>query len=191
MKLIVGLGNPGAKYIDTLHNLGFKVVEKLASVCGIAFSFDKQIPGYVGKGKIGNEDVVIVKPSTFVNESGRAVLWLVRHYNIPVSDLIVISDDLDLPQGRIRVRKNGSSGGQKGVSSIIEKLQSPDFIRVRIGIGRPPEGCDPVEYVLTPVKLEENAKIKDAISRGVESIITVIKEGLDKAMNVYNRRDAK
>lgn len=189
MKFILGLGNPGREYEGTLHNLGFKAVEAIASTNDISFSFKKRVPGYAGRGKIEAEEVLLVKPSTFVNESGRAARYLLDYHDALSSDLIVICDDLDLKLGKIRIREKGSSGGHKGLASIIEEVGSSDFPRVRIGIGRPPPGNDAVDYVLRPPRKDSGAVLKMAVSLVAEAIATILKEGILAAMNIYNGKD--
>lgn len=189
MKLIVGLGNPGAKYEASLHNLGFMVIDALSSRNNISLSFSKKVPGHTGKGGIESEDVVLAKPSTFVNESGRAVKYLLDYFHFSVPDLIVVCDDLDLDAGRIRIKEKGNSGGHRGLNSIIDHIGGPDFFRIRIGIGRPPVHVDPSDYVLrTPTK-DGKVLLARAVERASESIHSMIKDGPAAAMNTYNRKE--
>ena len=145
MKLIVGLGNPGKKYEKTRHNMGFMVIDHLSDVSQI--DVDKEVfSGLLGRGKLFNEDVLLFKPTTFMNLSGTAVLQVVNFFKIAIEDVIVVFDDMALPVGQIRLRKSGSSGGQKGMQNIIDLLHSQDIKRVRVGIGQSP--YDVVDYVL-------------------------------------------
>ena len=188
MKIIAGLGNPGEKYKNTLHNTGFKVIDKLSSAYGISLARNAKIPADAGKGKIGSEDVLLLKPATFMNESGKAIKYLLNYYRISVSDLIVIYDDLDLDAGRIRIREKGSSAGHRGISSIIGSVNSQDFPRIRIGIGRPLPGRDAVEYVLKVPGKDKNKIIENAVLKAAEAIAAIIKEGIAAAMSAYNRK---
>jgi|YNPMSStandDraft_1061717.scaffolds.fasta_scaffold30114_2 PTH1 family peptidyl-tRNA hydrolase len=188
MILIVGLGNPGKKYCRTRHNVGFMVIDEIADKYNLIFA--KKEYYCIAKGQIQNQDITLVKPLTYMNLSGIAVKQLVNQKifdNLPHS-LIVIHDDLDLPVGKIKIKKNGSSGGHKGVQSIIDFLGTKNFIRIKIGIGKDPLQ-DVSDYVLSPFSKEQKAIIKEKISQAVDSIVTIISEGVDKAMNIYNREE--
>src|SRR5438552_1736530 len=145
--LIVGLGNPGREYEKTRHNVGFRFVDALAAAHGMTFS-KKQSKALVADGTIGDHKVLLAKPQTYMNLSGEAVRGLMDFYKIPLSNLLVVSDDLDIPAGTLRIREKGGAGGQKGLKSIIEHLGTPEFARMRVGIGRPPGRMDPAAYVL-------------------------------------------
>lgn len=187
MILIAGLGNPGSEYEKTRHNLGFMTVDTIASYYKIKILFNKKMCAYLGKGFISSEDVLLAKPSSFVNQSGIVIKSLIKYYNIDArSELIVICDDMDLPIGRIRIRERGGSGGHKGLDSIIKQLDSSDFIRIRLGIGKPPKK-DVVEYVLSKFKKSETGLMQESISRACNAITTIINEGVTKAMSIYNR----
>jgi PTH1 family peptidyl-tRNA hydrolase len=181
--LIVGLGNPGREYADTRHNAGFQVVSCLAERHALSFS-RKQMDALIAAGRIANVRVVLAKPQTWMNESGRAVAPLMRFYKVERQRLLVIYDDLDLPVGVIRLRAEGGSGGHKGMKSIIEKLGGSDFPRLRVGIGRPPGKMDPVDYVLQPFGRDEMSP--DAYTRAVDAIEVFIQDGLTVAMNKFN-----
>lgn len=186
MIVIVGLGNPGRKYAKTRHNVGFMVVDELARKYGLAFREKNDY--YIAEWRLENKDITIIKPTTYMNLSGTAVKKVVNEKilkNLPES-LIVIHDDVDMPLGKIKIKKNGSSGGHKGVQSIIDSLGTKDFIRIKIGIGKDPYQ-DVSEYVLSPFTSEQRAKIKEKISEAVDSIVVIINEGVNKAMNIYNR----
>lgn len=187
MKLIVGLGNPGARYEPTRHNLGFRIVDRLARANKI--SVDKvRCEALVGEGGLGEEKLVLAKPQTFMNRSGAAVESLLKEYGIGAEDLVVIYDDLDLPFGRIRIRPSGSAGGHRGVASIIESLaEGAKFNRVRVGIGRPPEGTDRVDFVLQPFNPEELSQLDAVVDRAAEAVVCLVRDGLKRAMELYNR----
>jgi PTH1 family peptidyl-tRNA hydrolase len=188
--LIVGLGNPGRRYADTRHNVGFQVVSRLAQQHELAFS-RKQMNALVAPGRIGGSRVIVAKPQTWMNESGRAVAPLARFYKIDLHRLMVIYDDLDLPLGTLRLRPEGGSGGHKGMQSIIDKLGRRDFPRLRVGIGRPPGRMDPVDYVLQPFGREEAERVEELGTRAVAALELFIQAGIEAAMNRYNvARDA-
>jgi len=182
---IVGLGNPGAKYSKTRHNVGFMVIDEISKKEG--FEFKERPLFLISKGSFGSEDLVLVKPLTFMNRSGLAVKEVLSSFNIPSERLIVIQDDLDMDVGRIKIRKTGSSGGHNGIRSIIEGIGTKDFIRVKIGIGKDP--FIPAEdYVLSKFKPEERPIIKEAIQTAVDAIEGILRDGIDRAMNIYNKR---
>ena len=193
MKLIVGLGNPGRGYAHNRHNVGFKCLNYFAKKQGIRFD-KKQGRARIGTGEVAGSKVVVAKPQTYMNLSGQSVSRLVKKFNIDLSNLIVIHDDIDLPLGKIRIRHGGGSGGHKGVASIINELDSQDFIRIRVGIGRPISignhleisEADIVAYVLSDFAPDENQIISQEISRMNEAILCLLTEGLTSAMNQYN-----
>ncbi len=187
MKLIVGLGNPGRAFAHNRHNMGFNCLRHLAKKQGIRFT-RKQCLARIGPGEIAGHQIVLARPQTYMNSSGRSVSRLVKRFNIALDDIIVIHDDLDLPLGKVRLRRGGGSGGQKGVDSIINELGSRDFIRVRVGISRPMETrqADVVDYVLGDFTTEERQIISQAIARVSEAILCLLAEGLAAAMNKYN-----
>lgn len=187
MFIIAGLGNPGQRFENTRHNIGFKVIKELSLRYSIPLK-NKDIY-IVGEGVIGDKDVILLKPLTFMNKSGLAVKKLSQKLKIlDIADrLIVIHDDLDIEVGNLKIKKGGSSGGHKGVESIINEIGMKDFIRVKIGIGRPTD--IPVEeYVLSNFKSSEKKLISDVIIKAAEAVVTIITEGLEKAMTIYNRR---
>ena len=185
LKLIVGLGNPGPKYTRNRHNVGYQFVDNLAKAHELAFT-RQQFHAMIAAGKIAGQRVLLAKPLTFMNLSGRAVGALMRFYKLPPSDLLVIYDDLDLSMGRVRIRPGGGSGGHKGMKSIIERLGTGDFARVRIGIGRPQAG-DPVNYVLQNLSNDEMIDLEQAFERAREAIIVWLDGGVDMAMNRFNQ----
>lgn len=183
MKLIVGLGNPGKKYEHTRHNMGFDVVDMFSDITNI--DMDKEVfQGIAGRGKIFGEDVILFKPTTFMNLSGHAVREISSFFKINKDDIIVIYDDMALAPGNIRLRKGGSSGGHNGIKHIIEQLGSEDIKRIRIGIGEPE--FDAIDYVLSKPSKEEQFLIDQAIVNAVEALKMILKENFDKAMNKYN-----
>jgi PTH1 family peptidyl-tRNA hydrolase len=192
MKLIVGLGNPGKEYANNRHNVGFRCINHLAKLNSINMK-QRQCQSQVGSGTIADAKVLLAKPNTFVNLSGNAVSQLMRKHGISTSDLVVIYDDLDLPLGKIRVRSTGSSGGHKGMKSIIAALGTQDFFRIKIGIGRPdvPEETDHdkdivVDHVLSDFDKEEEQLIKVAIDRAVWAVECIINKDITTAMNKFN-----
>jgi PTH1 family peptidyl-tRNA hydrolase len=189
MKLIVGLGNPGRAYANNRHNIGFLCVNHFARTQGIRFD-RKQGRARIGLGKVAGNEVVVTKPQTYMNYSGQSVSSLIQKFNISLNDLIIIHDDLDLPLEKIRIRRGGSSAGHKGVNSIIGALGSQDFIRIRIGIGRPaaPEisETDIISYVLSDFTPDEKSTIAQVIPKASEAILCLLTEGLTSAMNRYN-----
>ncbi len=187
MKLIVGLGNPGRRYRLTRHNVGADVVARLARRAGIALDEEDGF-SIVGRGGIGGVRVLLARPQTYVNVSGEAVRDLRRRHRVQPEDIYVVVDDLDLPLGRVRLRARGSAGGHNGLKSVIEALGTTEFPRLRIGIGRPPGGMDPAEYVLTRFSAAEQQALDAALDRAAEALETAVAEGIDVAMNRHNTR---
>lgn len=185
MKLVIGLGNPGDEYIGTRHNVGFMVVDAIAASKGIEINQSK-FKAFVGKGNIGGEDVILFKPQTYMNRSGESVSSLLSFFKLPPSDCIVVCDDLDLPPGKVRVRERGGHGGHNGLRSIIELTGSQEFVRVRIGIGRPKDPSNGADYVLSPFTKNERPLIEDAIEKALKAVVTIIAEGIEAAMNRFN-----
>ncbi|MCM8780776.1 MAG: aminoacyl-tRNA hydrolase [Candidatus Omnitrophica bacterium] len=193
MKLIVGLGNPGRQYRDSRHNIGFLVAKRLSKIYKIPLRNDAATSSLCGQGKIRDKEVLIALPFTFMNISGKAVRALFERYRISINDLLVVCDDLDLEFGRIRIKPKGSSGGHKGLKSIIESLGTQDFCRLRIGIGRnfQDSDIDITEYVLSPFNKEEKNKLKTIIDKAVECCSLWIIEGVSRCMNDFNRKDTR
>ena len=193
MKLIVGLGNPGRGYANNRHNLGFMCLNHFAQTQSIRFN-RKQGKARTGSGEVASSKVVVARPQTYMNLSGQAVRLLIRKLNISLDNLLVIHDDLDLPLGKIRIRRGGSSAGHKGVKSITTESGSQDFLRIRVGIGRPPtvEGsteindADIIAYVLSDFTPEEKQTVTQVIPTVSEAILCLLTEGLTAAMNRYN-----
>ncbi|HEY3246982.1 MAG TPA: aminoacyl-tRNA hydrolase [bacterium] len=185
MKLIAGLGNPGRRYRGTRHNVGWEVVDRLAHRWGTAVSIEEGW-SLVGRAAVGGRRVLLAKPQTYVNVSGIAIADLRRRHRIPVGEIFLIVDDLDLPLGRIRLRTRGTHGGHNGLRSVIEALGSEEFPRLRIGIGRPPEGMEAAEFVLTRLSPAERPVLDAAVARAADALETAVLEGPHEAMNRYN-----
>ena len=183
--LIVGLGNPGQEYANTRHNMGFLCADELARRAGVRWERPR-LKAIQAKGTLAGRDVVLAKPQTYMNDSGVSVAQLVRWYKAPLTDLLVISDDLDLPFGQLRLRGEGSAGGQKGLGSIIQQLRTNQVPRLRIGIGRPRWG-EARDYVLTRFTREQAEALPEIIGRAADAAELWLAEGLIAAMNRYNR----
>jgi PTH1 family peptidyl-tRNA hydrolase len=186
VKLIVGLGNPGPQYAGTRHNAGFEVIVHLAEKHGIRVGMATH-QSLIGRGKIAEQGVYLQQPLTYMNLSGGAVKSALKAFEILTEDLLVISDDLDLPLGTIRLRANGGSGGQKGLKSITGCLGTEDFARLRIGIGRPPEGMAVEDYVLTKWSQPERSILKLVVASAAEAVECFISAGVVEAANRYNK----
>lgn len=183
MKLIVGLGNPGSKYEHTRHNMGFDVVDLFSDLAQI--DIDKEtFKGVLGRGKVFEHDVILLKPLTFMNLSGESVQEVVHFFKIPIEDIIVIYDDMALPPGTIRMRASGSSGGHKGMQNIIERLGTDQIKRIRVGIGEPT--YNNIDYVLSKPGKEEKALIDEAITKAVEALKTALSRNFETAMSKFN-----
>jgi PTH1 family peptidyl-tRNA hydrolase len=183
--LIVGLGNPGPKYHHNRHNVGFMIVDALADkaripIRRIAFR------ALVGKGILADERLILAKPQTYMNNSGEAVSPLVRFHKIPLDQILVVHDDLDLPFGTLRLRPSGGAGGQRGMSSIIAKLNSRDFARLRVGIGRPPGRMDPADYVLHDFDPPEEEMLPEVLDKATGAVEMFLRFGIERAMNEFN-----
>lgn len=185
MKLIIGLGNPGLIYTNTRHNVGFEVINKVAKMSNIKLK-GRRYKSRIGEGEILGHKVILAKPLTYVNLSGDAVELLVMNFKIQLSDMLVVYDDVNLELGKIRIRKKGTAGGHNGMNSIIEKLASQEFPRMRIGIGFPQNEIELRDYVLSRFTKEENEIIESTIEKAAHAIICTIEEGIDVAMNRYN-----
>ncbi len=186
MKLLVGLGNPGREHEGTRHNFGFLIVDQIARQHQIAVK-KKLCEAMVGEWSNDGERILLVKPQTYMNRSGESVKCVLGHFRSAPEDLIVIHDDLDLAFGRIRIRPTGGAGGHRGVLSILESLPGAQFYRVRVGIGRPPGGMDPVDFVLEHFTLQESEQLDEVVSRASEAVVSLLREGGQRAMEQYNR----
>ena len=190
MKLIVGLGNPGREYGQHRHNIGFRCVNYFARKHGLEFN-KRQSRSQIARGRVAGEGVVLAKPQTFMNLSGRAVAPLIQQLMIPLNDMVVIYDDLDLPLSRIRIREKGSAGGHRGIQSIIDSLGSQDFPRIRVGLGRPPEVRSEDEvaaYVLNEFTSNEQPLVTEAVTRVAEALEVLLSRGIAEAMNQFNQK---
>ncbi|HEY9121645.1 MAG TPA: aminoacyl-tRNA hydrolase [Brevefilum sp.] len=183
--LIVGLGNPGPRYHHNRHNVGFMVVDALADAANVPIR-RVEFRALIGKGEFLDERLILAKPQTFMNNSGQAVGALVRFYKIPVDQLLVVHDDLDLPFGTLRLRPRGGAGGQRGMGSIMAKLNTQDFARLRVGIGRPPGRMDPSDYVLHDFDPPEEERLPELLSSAVDAIRMFLQDGIERAMNEFN-----
>ena len=190
MKLIVGLGNPGRSYTRNRHNIGFICLGRFARAEGIKFAHKKG-QARIGSGKVDDTEVLLAKPQTFMNKSGYSVSRLVKKFKIDPKDLIVIHDDLDLPPAKIRISFGSSSGGHKGINSVIQELGTQDFIRLRIGIGRPDNPQisedDIIDYVLSDFTLKEKRAIEKIIPTVNDALLCLLTDGLTTAMNKFNQ----
>lgn len=189
MKLIVGLGNPGVKYEGTRHNAGFMVMDAISEKLNVSINKKKFEGSYV-KTKIGNEDVILLKPETYMNNSGFSVRACMDFFKISREDILVIYDDLDTPVGSIRLKTKGSAGGHNGVKSVIACAMGEEFDRIRVGIGRNPQ-INIIDYVLTRFRPDELEDLNHSVEQAVNAAILAIKQGFPKAMNRYNVKPKK
>lgn len=188
MNLVAGLGNPGSRYEASRHNVGFMAVARAAERAGISLK-KKGYQGIYGVGRMAGCEVMLLQPHTFMNLSGASVASAARSQNVDPEDVIVLHDDLDLPFGALRVKVGGGHGGQKGVQNILSTLDSADFIRLRIGIGRPPAGGDVSSYVLSRFSGAEQKCLEDILEGAVDALEVILANGAQKAMNQFNNRD--
>ena len=185
MKLIAGLGNIGDKYVFTRHNAGFMVVDKLAIKYGISFKEEKRFKCFLSKFRIGSEDFLVMKPTTYMNLSGEALISVVNYYKIDIKDLIVVYDDLSIPLGKIRFRSNGSDGGHNGIKSIIKHLGTSDFARLKVGIG--PQLPVPAEnFVLQNFSKEQLDELIPVLNHSVDALEYYFGNGMGKTQNTFN-----
>lgn len=195
MKLVVGLGNPGARYATTRHNVGFRVVERWASQRGLPLD-DERFGGRFGSGTLatadGPLDVAVLEPLDYMNRSGAPVAAALAELPVsdPSADLLIVLDDVDLPFGRLRLRPSGSAGGHRGLADVIEALGSSDLPRLRFGVGRPQGLVDTVEWVLAPFSSQEEAQLDEALAEAAAAVDAALCEGIGRAMNVVNRAPA-
>lgn len=185
MKLVVGLGNPGERYAQTRHNVGYGVVERLASRHGVDLAVEKRLNARLGRGRLGAEQAWLLQPLSFMNLSGPVVARVVRERELELADLLVVTDDFNLPLGRLRLRLKGSAGGHNGMRSLIGALGTDEFPRLRIGIGDPPPGLAE-EWVLRRFKPAERDVIDEALDRSTNCVEDWCAHGIDTTMNTYN-----
>ncbi len=183
--LLAGLGNPGSEYEDTRHNIGFAVIQAVSRRWGIDIN-RYRFKSLTGDGEYNGKRVALVLPQTYMNNSGIAISSLMRFYKLDPCNLLVVHDDLDLPFGSIRLRKSGGSAGQKGMQSIIERLGTSDFPRLRVGIGRPPGRMDAVDYVLKKFKRADQNLLNQVLDQSADAIETYLEQGIEKAMTLFN-----
>jgi PTH1 family peptidyl-tRNA hydrolase len=183
--LIAGLGNPGPRYVFTRHNLGFLVVSALAEQAGIALD-RHSLEAQWGRGRLADTAVILAQPTTYMNLSGRAVAKLLQFFKLPPGALVVIHDDLDVPPGRLKLARGGGAGGHKGVLSILEALGTPDFYRVKLGIGRPPGPWAAEDFVLAPFDPAAEEALAELVDRGAQAVVTLITHGLAAAQNRFH-----
>jgi PTH1 family peptidyl-tRNA hydrolase len=188
VKAVLGLGNPGRKYARTRHNLGFAVVDRIAAEHRISIKTEK-CRSLMGEWQAGSERILLAKPQTYMNLTGAAVAEVLRYFPVTSGDLVVICDDLDLPLGRIRIRARGGAGGHRGLQSILETVGDENFLRVRIGIGRPPAGVEPTDYVLQRFTEEELETVDQSVGRAAEAVDCLLIEGTSRAMEKFNRAE--
>ncbi len=188
MHLILGLGNPGARYQRTRHNAGFLVVDRLAARSGVTVE-RKQLGAVVEQVRLGNESVVLAKPQSYMNLSGQAGASLRGYYKVEDGNVVVVHDDMDLPFGDIRLKQGGGHGGHNGLRDLVEKLGTAGFVRVRVGVGRPPEGWAAADWVLATWAATEETKLPEVLERASDAVHAVVQDGLSSAMNRTNRSD--
>ena len=187
MYLIVGLGNPESDYSKTRHNMGFNVINKLSEKYGIEVNKSK-FKGLVGNGIIEGEKVILLKPQTFMNLSGESIIEAMNFYKIQENELIVIYDDVDIEPGNIRIRRNGSAGTHNGMRSIVEHIKTENFIRVRVGIGKPKEYIDMISHVIGHIPEEDKKALEEGTNIAKEAVIEIVKNSVDSAMNKFNKK---
>lgn len=186
MKMIVGLGNPGRRYTQTRHNLGFLVADRLAAALHTAFDREKH-QGLMAAAQYSGEKVLLIKPQTYMNRSGDCVAAAARNKIVDPADLLVIVDDVNLPLGRIRLRAGGSAGGHNGLKSLIERLGSDAFHRLRLGVGSQTSADDLADYVLSGFRPDERPVVEAMLARAEEAALYWLSEGMERAMNVFNK----
>jgi PTH1 family peptidyl-tRNA hydrolase len=187
VKLIVGLGNPGTRYRNTRHNVGYQVLDLLAARWGVAFDREKY-QGLVASVRLGAENILLLKPLTYMNRSGLSVAEATRNKVPELADLLIVVDDVNLPFGRLRMRERGSAGGHNGLKSVIEHLGSQDFPRLRIGVGENKAGEALTNHVLGSFRPEERAELESVIAQAADGVVAFVGEGVNSAMNEVNKR---
>lgn len=188
MKIVVGLGNPGAEYANTPHSVGFETVDAIASAAGVAWVEKRQYKCLWARVLIAGTSCVLVKPQTYMNLSGESVAPIVRYQNATAADLVVVQDDIDLALGRLRIRKGGSCGGHNGIRNIIERLGTSDFARLKLGVGK--DRSDVVAHVLGKFDPISRKIMDREVAEAVKAVIAIVRDGPDRAMNLFNGFDA-
>jgi peptidyl-tRNA hydrolase, PTH1 family len=187
MKLIVGLGNPGREYRDTRHNVGFVVVDEIARRHNLTFAMaPSQVPDAMIAKRFGELALLVAKPLTFMNNSGEAVAALARYYDVPVGDLLIVIDEVALPFGRLRARARGSAGGHNGLKSVVARLGTTEFARLRLGVGRGDARRDLADHVLSKFEADEQSALGEFIARAADAAEMFAADGIEKVMNTYN-----
>ena len=190
--MIAGLGNPGAQYVLTRHNIGFMAIDVLAANFNISLKQNNKVPPHeIGSGIIAGSPVILIKPLTYMNRSGEAVAKALNYYNIPLANLMVIHDDIDIQLGLFKFVKNGGAGGHNGIRSIIDSTGTSDFPRLKIGIGRPPSIIPIDRHVLSSFTDDEMSCLQNVLALALEGVICFIQNGIDAAMNNFNGKAAK
>ena len=188
MKIVVGLGNPGAQYANTPHSVGFEAVDAIAAAIGASWEEKRQFKCLMARGTFAGQAVMLVKPQTFMNLSGESVAPVVKYHNATSADLLVIQDDIDLSVGRLRIRKNGSCGGHNGIRNIIERLGTPEFARLKIGVGK--DKTNVIAHVLGKFDSETRKVMDLVVAESAKAAAAILRDGPDRAMNAYNGFDA-
>lgn len=185
MYLIVGLGNPEEDYSKTRHNMGFNVINKISEKYNIKVNKSK-FDGLIGSGEIQEKKVILLKPQTYMNLSGKSIIQAINFYKIGIDKIVIIYDDIDVEKGKIKIRKQGSAGSHNGMKSVIEELGTESFIRIRVGIGKPEFKNDMINYVIGAIPEEEKKVLEDGAKKASEAIEEILKNGVDIAMNKFN-----
>lgn len=188
MKIVVGLGNPGSEYANTPHSVGFETVDAIASAAGVAWVEKRQYKCLWARVSIAGTSCVLVKPQTYMNLSGESVAPIVRYQNATAADLVVVQDDIDLALGRLRIRKGGSCGGHNGIRNVIERLGTPDFARLKLGVGK--DRSDVIAHVLGKFDPISRKIMDREVAEAVKAVIAIVRDGPDRAMNLFNGFDA-
>jgi PTH1 family peptidyl-tRNA hydrolase len=189
INLIVGLGNPGARYADTRHNAGFQFIDAIIGDLGAGLFPSTRFQGDIGQGSLQGHAVRLLAPNTFMNRSGAAVAQAVNFYKLALQQVLVVHDELDLPPGTVRLKRGGGAGGHNGLRDIIDCLGSPDFLRLRIGIGHPGRASEVTNYVLRPAPAEEQELIEEAIQAARRELPAIVSGDLERAMHALHSRD--
>ena len=185
MFIIVGLGNPEEDYSNTRHNMGFNTINKIAQKYGIETN-KKKFDGLIGEGIIEGEKVILLKPQTYMNLSGKSIIQVINFYKVPLENICVIYDDIDVEPGKIKVRKKGGAGSHNGMKSVVESLNSEEFPRIRVGIGSPKYKDDMINYVIGAIPKEEIELLDEGTTKAKDAAIEFLKNGIDYAMNKFN-----
>lgn len=185
MILVAGLGNPGKEYINTKHNVGFLTVDEISRRVGIELN-KKKFHSSFGDGLFGDSRLLLIKPDTYMNRSGEAVASVQQFYNLPAENILVVYDEMDLPVGTVKIKPGGGSAGHNGIKSIISQMGSSDFVRIRIGIGKPRSGTGGANHVLSGFSKSEQEEIEESIVRASDAVLEIIESGLQTAMNKFN-----